>query len=113
MQYIISNADDAEITIDSSGKETFDHQYRDSKNMPYRVISIKKKINGTYYVVVAVPDSSAKKMRIKSAYISKKIEVSQEFDANASNTTSKTNLDITSNTNLSQNNNGVNINMRQ
>lgn len=49
-----------------------------------------------FYVVVAVPDSKAKKMHIKSAYISKK-EANQEFDAStAPNRTPEANLDVTS-----------------
>ena len=98
IQYIISNADKADVTINSSGEVVKDHQYRNSDNTESNVVSITKRINGTYYVVCAVPDSKAKKMRIKSAYISKK-EANQEFDANnAPNRTSKTNLDLASDT---------------
>ena len=98
IQYIISNADKADVTINSSGEIVKDHQYRNSDNTESNVVSITKRINGTYYVVCAVPDSKAKKMRIKSAYISKK-EANQEFDANnAPNRTSKTNLDLASDT---------------
>lgn len=96
IQYVLSNADKAVVTINSSGEIVKDHQYRNSDNTESNVVSITKRINGTYYVICAVPDSNAKKMRIKSAYISKK-EVNQEFDANnAPNATSMTNLDITS-----------------
>ena len=50
----------------------------------------------------AVPDSKARMMRVKSAYISKK-EANQEFDAsNAPNATSMTNLDMTSNNSIPQ-----------
>ena len=62
------------------------------------MVTISKKINGTYYVALAVPDSAKKMLHIKSAYISntKKIEADQEFDAKAPNITSKTNLNTTS-----------------
>ena len=102
MQYVISNADKAEVTINSSNEIVKDHQYRNSDNTESSVVSITKKINGTYYVVCVVPDSKAKKMRVKSAYISKK-EVNQEFDAlNAPNATPETNLDITSTNSIPQ-----------
>ena len=61
MQYVISNADKAEVTINSSNEIVKDHQYRNSDNTESSVVSITKKINGTYYVVCVVPDSKAKK----------------------------------------------------
>ena len=94
LEYILRNVDTAERTINSSGKYAFDNQYRNSDNTPSPVITISKKINGTYYVALAVPDSAKKTLHIKSAFISKtkKIETEQEFDAKAPNDTSKTNL---------------------
>ena len=61
MQHVISNADKAEVTINSSGEVVKDHQYRNADNTESSVVSITKRINGTYYVVCAVPDSNSKK----------------------------------------------------
>ena len=102
LEYVLKNADSVERTIDQNGEEVFDDQYRDANNQPSPMVTISKKINGTYYVVVATPESAKKLLRIKSVFISnnKKIETNQEFDATAPNTTSKTNLDIVSNNSI-------------
>lgn len=105
MQYILSYADNVELTKNSSGNIAVDSQYRNADNTPSPLVSITKKINGTYYVVVAIPDAQKRIMHIKSAFIEKQgknIEDNQESDAEAPDFTSETNLDISSKKNIPQ-----------
>jgi hypothetical protein len=65
MKYVIDNYDDV-ILLDKNSKE-----FRNSDNTPAQLVQFKKRINGTYYIVEAVPDSKAKELQIVSAYIKK------------------------------------------
>ena len=69
--WVLDNYDTIEIAIDKKGNPEFDYQNQNSDQTPSPVIKIGKKINGTYFVVEAVPVSSAKAAFVKSAYISK------------------------------------------
>ena len=44
-------------------------QFRDKNNRPAQMVRFAKKVNGTYYVVEATPDSADRKLHIASAYI--------------------------------------------
>ncbi len=66
IQYILNNYDG----IARGKKDTY--AFRNSDNTPAKTIEIYKRINGTYYVVEAVPDSKNKRIQILSAYKSKK-----------------------------------------
>lgn len=70
--WVIENYDSMEIVLDKNGEPDFDTEFRNADGSSSPKIKISKKINGTYYVVEAVPDSSAKTAYIKSAYISNK-----------------------------------------
>ncbi len=95
-QYILTNADSVIHAIDSSGKKVFDSQYRDKNNEPSKVLLISKKINGTYFIALAAPDSQKSTLHIKSMFISKKIEDIQEFNVKDPELTPEANLEVSS-----------------
>ena len=111
--YILNNADNVERTINSKGDPVFSQQYRTMDNKPLPVITISKKINGTYYVAMAVPDSKAKCMHIESLFIGNKKESVQEFDENIPKPTPEADLESDSNDNVPQNDTSVNSNYMQ
>lgn len=98
--YVFNNADDVEQTINSKGNIVYSKQYRNKDNTPSPVITVSKKINGTYYIALAVPDSNSKCLHIISAYISNKKEFVQEFDDNLPKPTPEANLESNSNNNI-------------
>ena len=102
MNYVLTHADNVNYTISSSGKQVTDSQYRNRDNEESKVLNVSKQIDGMYYVVIVVPDSNAKRIRVKSAYLSKKEDGNQEPNANASLATPEANLDISSNFSLTQ-----------
>lgn len=69
--YVLKNYDDVEIAKDGLD-EVNSEEFRNSKNEPAPMLIFSKKINGTYYVAQAIPDSEYKKLWIVSAYISEK-----------------------------------------
>ena len=69
--WVLDNYDTIEIVLDNNGNPEMDSENRNSDGSPSYVVKVSKKINGTYFVVEAVPVSSAKAAFIKSAYISK------------------------------------------
>lgn len=92
--YVLGNYDDVKITTDADGNESLSKQFRDKNNNPAPMLKYEKKINGTYYVVVACPDSKYKKLWVVSAYISKNkdSQVTQEFDEKTPNSTPEASL---------------------
>ena len=69
--FVIENYDSAERLKDKNGKDVLDVVHQNKDSSPSRVVRFSKKINGTFYVVESVPDSKAKAMYVKSAYIEK------------------------------------------
>ena len=108
--------------IDESNSETGDVP-SPKTNIPQNgnavnTIVYEKAVDGSFYVVEAVPDSKAKKLRLITAYISKKTPSAQVAHANKSReSTPETSLhtdgvqgDVPSpKTNIPQNGNAVNI----
>ena len=93
--YILHNYDSIELTDDADGNERFSRQFRDKNNNPAPLIKFTKKINGTYYAVIACPEARYKKLWLVTAYIGQKnsSSVTQESDDNISpDRTSKTGL---------------------
>ena len=66
IQFVLENYDTVELLNDTTTA------IASSDGSPAQKVKFSKTINGTYYVVEAVPDSQKKKMRIISAYISAK-----------------------------------------
>lgn len=92
--YVLQNYDDVEVTTDNDGNERYSKQFRDKNNNPAPMLRFSKKINGTYYAVIAFPDARYKKLWLVSAYIDKKNSspVTQEFNAEALNSTPEAGL---------------------
>lgn len=81
MGYVLKNYDEIELAHDKNGNLDLDNRYRDRNNNKSPKIVYKKKLDGTYYVVEAVPDSSRKLLQIITAYIGPQIEIGvPEFD---------------------------------
>lgn len=81
VKFVIDNYDDLKVS-DHNGTRA----YRNTDGSRAKTIVYQKAINGTYYIVEAVPDSKAKKLHLLSAYISTKKEIPtvQMADAKAS-----------------------------
>jgi hypothetical protein len=65
MGWVVNNFDKIELTREKSGN------YSDRNNSPSDIILLSKKINGSYYVAEAVPDTKKKNLYIVSAYKNK------------------------------------------
>lgn len=111
--FVLNNADTVERTVNSQGNIVYSEQYRTKDNKPSPVVTVSKKINGTYYVALAVPDSKSKCMHIESLFIGNKKESAQEFDDNIPKPTPKADLESDSTDNVPQSETSVNSNDMQ
>ncbi len=102
---------------DSITKGNLSPKYKNNDGSYAQTIVYEKAVDGSFYVVEAVPDSKAKKLRLITAYISKKTPSAQVAHANKSReSTPETSLhtdgvqgDVPSpNANIPQNGNSVN-----
>lgn len=91
IQYVIDNYDSIEHGGTSSA---YVYQNKYGRNANAQTVIMKKKVNGTYFVVEAVPDTSKKTVFITSAYMSKdgtnKSAASSSGNAEAPRVTSET-----------------------
>lgn len=76
MQYVIDNYDTVSLIEGAKSKE-----FRDGSQQPTPIIQYQKRINGNYYVVEAVPESSKKLLRVVTAYQGK--AANRTLDANS------------------------------
>ena len=91
--YVLDNYDLVEIARDSDGSEALSTGYRDKSGNPAPMLKYSKKIDGTYYAVLAYPDSRYHKLWIVTAYTNKKgSQVTQAPDAYAPYITPETPL---------------------
>lgn len=68
--YVLANYDNVEIArYKKSGEADYSKEFSDKNNRPAPKLKFSKKVNGTYYVIEAVPESSYKKFWVVSAYI--------------------------------------------
>lgn len=67
--YVLHNYDSVEQTTYKSGEADLSAEFRGADNKPAPMLKYKKKVNGTYYVVEAVPESKYKKFWVVSAYM--------------------------------------------
>ena len=72
IRFVIDNYDSIDVVTDSDGNVDTDYEHQNYDQTPSVMVKLSKKINGTYYVVEAVSNAEAKKVYVKSAYISKK-----------------------------------------
>jgi N12 class adenine-specific DNA methylase len=63
--YVLDNYDTIEVLKETS------KEYRDKNQNPVPMIRLSKKVDGTYYVAEAVPDTKAKSLSVVTAYIEK------------------------------------------
>lgn len=117
MGYVINNSNSIDWVVDGKGNRVFDKQYNDKNNKPSPVIMLNSKIDGTYCISQAVPDSKKKTIWITSARIQKAAVGSQvPYDSNAipQLQTSETPLNSSSASNniVSQDNDIVNSSVR-
>lgn len=69
--YVLQNYDSVKRVLTGDGSQEYSYGYVGKENKASPLVKFEKKINGTYYVVEAVPDSNYKKMWVVSAYIEK------------------------------------------
>ncbi len=67
--YVLDNYDSVEQVTYSSGDADLSAEFRTGDNQPAPMLKYRKKVNGTYYVVEAVPESKYKKFWVVSAYM--------------------------------------------
>ena len=70
VEFILENYD--KVIISKKADEVPSKEFRDKYDRPAPTLIFSKKINGTYYTVLAVPESSWKKIWIVSAFMDKK-----------------------------------------
>lgn len=68
IEYVLENYDTVEI-LDDHSKE-----YRDKNQLPAPIVKYSKRVDGTYYIVEAVPDTKKRQLPIISAYKNKAAE---------------------------------------
>lgn len=114
IQYVIDNYD----SMEHGGKTSaYVYQNEKGRNVHAQTVVIKKKVNGTYFVVEAVPDTKKKTLFVVSAYMSqngqKETAPSLSGDAEAYRVTSDnaTKSDAVSNNSIPQNGAEVNGNL--
>ena len=77
MEYVLRNYDTVEILKKPDGTPDLGYQYRNSDSSPSQKVLYKKRVNGTYYIVEAIPDSSKKMLHVITTYAGKKKGVPQ------------------------------------
>ena len=71
--YVLDNYDTVEKAVyEGSGDLDTSAEFRDKNNRPAPMLKYSKKVNGTYYIIEAIPDSNYKKFWVVSAYIENK-----------------------------------------
>lgn len=67
--YVLDNYDNVEIAEYESGDIDYSREFRTKDNRPAPMLKYSKKVNGTYFVVEAIPESRYKKFWVVSAYM--------------------------------------------
>ena len=81
MGYVLDNYDDVEVVTYESGEIDLSREFRTKENEPAPMLKFSKKVNGTYYVVEAIPESKYKKFWVVSAYMQTADGGTQALDA--------------------------------
>ena len=71
LSFVLSSYDSVERAVYASGEPKTSKEFRNADDSPAPMLLYKKKVNGTYYIVEAVPDSKYKKFWVVSAYMDK------------------------------------------
>ena len=69
--YVLDNYDGVELGTYEDGEQRFSNEILDKNNQNAPTLKFSKKVNGTYYVVEAIPESKWKKFWIVTAYMQK------------------------------------------
>ena len=72
MGYVVENYDSIEQARYGDGSLVFSGRFMGADGRPAPVLTLRKKINGTYYISEAVADNSWHKLWVETAYINKK-----------------------------------------
>lgn len=88
MGYVLENYDSVTQMFSKNGKPITSGEYLNAdKKTPAPLLQFAKRVDGTYYVVEAVPDTAAKQLRVVSAYMTKADGVTQAPNAQGPGTT--------------------------
>lgn len=71
MGFVLENYDSVSPIYEEDGTIRLSKEYRNSDGSHAPLLQFQKRVDGTYYVVEAVPDSAAKQLRVVSAYMEK------------------------------------------
>ncbi len=95
MGYVLEHYDSVEPLIDKHGKPVLSGEYYNADGSRAPEVRFQMRVNGTYYVVEAVPDAAVRKFRVVSAYMEGSDGTGQELNMPQSGPqpTSKTQLD--------------------
>ena len=83
IQYVLDRYDSLAPALTPEGNPDVTYAYHNSDGSPAKLVKYGKRIDGTYYVVEAAPDTASKKLQIISAYIQKTEGTPQAVDAKA------------------------------
>ena len=91
--YVLDTYDNVEAVTYESGDYDTSAEFRNANNEPAKMLRYSKKVNGTYYVVEAIPESQYKKFWVVSAYMQKEADdFTQARDAQSPASTPKASL---------------------
>lgn len=96
MGYVLEHYDSVEQLLDKQGKPVLSGEYFNADGSRAPEVRFQKRVDGTYYVVEAVPDAATREFRVVSAYMQKGSDsTGQELTYHKSDPqpTSKTHLD--------------------
>ncbi|MEG0383029.1 MAG: hypothetical protein RR597_07300, partial [Christensenella sp.] len=112
IQYVLDNYDSVDILTDQNGEPVTTSTFLNSDGTQSDVLVFSKRINGTYYIIEAVPVSKTSKLQILSSRIVKnKKGASQVLNMQSPQLTSETPLAIAPlDSNISQGKQNVNGN---
>ena len=80
VEYVLENYDSVELAKKENGDIVYSNEFRDSDNEHSPLLVYSKKINGTYYAVVASAENAYKKLWVVTTYMSKNKEgITQEL----------------------------------
>ena len=109
IKYVLENYDNISIVLNKNGKPALSREFKNADGTPANIIKYEKRIDGTMYVVEAVPVSKKKGMQVITAYKQKNRSTAGAIrDKNAPQPTSKTVPADTSNQRVTQNPENVN-----
>ena len=106
--YVLQNYDDIELGTDDQGNERLSQHWTNADKSPAKKVKISKKIDGTMYIIEAVPDTARKKLQLVTAYIAQNKGAGQTLNMpEGPQLTSETPFASAPGANIAQRNGGV------